>query len=801
MACADFRAVTDGPAAGGTSLVPAQLRRRDSSRSGGRAESAGGRAESARAALAAAEGLPRVNLDAALETKFQAPATRTEWVERGELVRSLAGITARLVLVGAPAGSGKTTLVAQWRSSPAEHRQFAWISLDPGDNEPARLCRHVVRALAGACPELDTDGILRALRAEVPDLAGTVLPLLVNELAGLAEQVVLVLDDYHVIRDRSCHDLVTFLVLHLPAAVGLVMITRTDPPMPLARLRAAADLVEVRARELRLTSAQAAELIRTVAGIQVGEPDLAELMDRAEGWPAGVYLASLALRGHHSPSAFIRQFTGEARFVTAFLTEEVLSHQPAGLRRFLARTSILSRFCAPLCDAVTGSPDAAGIIDVLERENLFVVPLDDTRQWFRYHHLFAQVLRSELARTEPEMVPTLHQRASDWLDQSGLADQAITHARAAADVPRVISLIARNWRAHVCSGRGATVRAWLSSLDDAAVTAHPVAAHCWAWTAALSGDRESLRRWLPIIETGVHDGPLPDGVRSLQSSAALLKGTFGLDGIGPMRDAAAQAIGLETNPASPWHALARVTYAAALYWSGDLGAAAVQARAVASAASSAGIRMPGFALLALIAADQDRLEEAEELARTAREMVSEAEHDIGAAPQRALAHTAVGAVCAARGRLTEARWEFEHALGVSRSLPAASPWPTLEILVRLAPVLSVLGDRPGATALTDQARLLLASAPDGADAQFARLDQLERQLAGPPPGSRSRGPLTEREVNVLRLLRGTLSVREIGEQLCLSQNTIKTHVSAIYRKLGVSSRQDAIAQGQDIGIL
>ncbi len=797
MACADFRAVTDGPAPGGTSLVPPQARRRDSS------SRSGGRAESARAALAAAEGLPRVSLDAVVETKFQAPATRSEWVERRELVGSLAGITARLVLVGAPAGSGKTTLVAQWRSSPAERRQFAWISLDPGDNDSARLCGHVVYALARACPELNPDDILRALQAEAPDLAGTVLPLLVNELAGLAEPAVVVLDDYHVITDPGCNDLVAFLVLHLPAAVELVMITRADPPMPLARLRAAGDLVEVRERELRLTPAQAAELIKKVAAIELGEADLADLMDRTEGWPAGVYLASLALRGHHSPSRFIRQFTGEARFVAAFLTEEVLSNQPANIRRFLARTSILSRFCAPLCDAVTGSPDAASTIEMLERQNLFVVPLDDSRQWFRYHHLFAQVLRTELTRTEPDIVPALHQRASDWLGRSGLADEAIAHARAAGDMPRTISLIAANW--HSCvddSGQLAAVRGWLSSLGDSVLTAYPLAAHCGAWTAALSGDRESLRRWLPVIEAGEHDGPLPDGVRSMQSSAALLKGTFGFDGIGPMRDAAARAITLETDPASPWRALARATYAAALYWSGDVGAAAVQARAAASTTGTlvAG-RMLGFAILALIEADHEHLEQAEDLACRAREIVARGEPGLGAAPQSSMAYTAVGAVLTACGRLTEARRQFERALGIRRSHSGGSPWPTLEILVRLAPVLSALGDRPGATALADEARLLLVSAPDGADAQLARLDQLERQFAGPPRALRSRGPLTEREVTVLRLLRGTLSVREIGEQLCVSQNTIKTHVSAIYRKLGVSSRQDAVARGHDIGTL
>jgi LuxR family transcriptional regulator, maltose regulon positive regulatory protein len=753
--------------------------------------------------LALATPVPEsATLDTPLETKLHPPRARKEWMERGDLVDYLAGAPARLLLVNAPAGFGKTTLIAQWHSSPAESRPFAWISLDPDDNDPGRLWRHVAYAMQRACPGFSPDDVLAATRAPIPDFAGTLLPRLLSELARLPEPVVLVLDDYHVIKDRNCHDQVDFVLLHLPPTVQLVLITRADPPLPLARLRATADMAEVRAQDLRFLPAEVAQLVGAVAGIELSQDDLADLADRTEGWPTGVYLAALSLRGHCSPSTFIREFTGDSRFVVDFLAEEVLSQQSPEVRQFLARTSILSRFCAPLCDAVNGAAGAAAIIDLLERENLFVVPLDDTRQWFRYHHLFAQVLHSELARTEPEIVPALHERASAWFLHSGLADEAISHAHAARDVAGVVNLIAWHWYAYVASGDVATVRRWLGALGDATVSADPVAAHVAAWAAALSGDRESLRRWLPLVEAGEHDGPLPDGFRSLQSSAALLQGTFGFDGIGPMRDAAAEAIRLETDPASPWHALARAAYATALYWSGDLPAAAEHAQAALSSPSSIGlIRMLALATLALTEVDEGELAHAEQLAHSAREIVADAGPGLGAAPQSSLAFTAVGAVASRRGRLIQARREFEHALKLRRRQPGISPWATVEILLRLAPVLADSGDRPEAAVLLAQARQVLTLAPDGADAQLARLERTERSLAARPRNGSLGGPLTEREATVLRLLRGSLSLREIGEELYLSQNTIKTHTRAIYRKLGVSTRDEAIAMGRNIDIL
>jgi LuxR family transcriptional regulator, maltose regulon positive regulatory protein len=746
-------------------------------------------AESVRPAVAPRQRLP----GAPVEAKLHAPAARREWVQRPELVGYLARVTARLVLVDAPAGFGKTTLVAQWRLSPAESRPFAWVSLDSGDNDPGRLWWHVVSALDRACPEFDAGLILAALQVQAPDFAGTFLPLLVNELAALPEPVVLVLDDCHMIRPGSCYDQIAFLLLHLPSAVQLVLISRVDPPLPLARLRGAGDMVEIRAAELQFGSGQAAELVALTAGVELSGPDLAHLVDRTEGWPAGLYLAALSLRGHPSPGDFIRQFTGDSRFVLDFLAEEVFSRQPAEVQQFLTRTAILGRFCAPLCDAVTGAANSWKIIDLLERENLFVVPLDDSRRWFRYHHLFAQALRRELARTEPGIVPALHERASGWHRQSGSAGEAISHAHAAGDLTGVIDLIAGNWYTGVDSGQAATVQGWLASLGGVAISTHPLAAHCAAWVAAMAGDRESLRRWLPIVEADQSDEVLPDGIRSLRSSAALLQGSFGFEGLGPMREAAARAVALETNPASPWHALARSSYAATLYWSGELDAAAAQARAASSGAGSiAGIRMMSLTILSLIAIEHGNLDEAGRWSRTAVDIVTDAGSGLGGAPQSSLAFAAAGAVSAGRGRLAEAREHLEHALQIRRRIPGITPWFTVEILLRLAPVLLDTGERSRAVTLLSEVRLLLDSSPDGAGAQFARLGRVERRLAGEPREVPVIEPLTDREATVLRLLGGSLSLREIAQELDRSQNTVKTQTRAIYRKLGVSTRRDAI---------
>ena len=591
---------------------------------------------------------------------------------RPALTERLASADARLVLVDAPAGFGKTVAVAQWRSSTIENRSFAWVSLDQGDNDPSRLWWHVVCALQRANPEFGAEQILNALRVQNPEITSVVLPILVNELAALPVPVVLVLDDYHVIREPACHEQLEFLLLHLPPSAQLVLTTRADPPLSLSRLRAAGAMAEIRVPDLRFAPDDAATLLQAVADVTLSEPDLAVLMERTEGWPAGVYLAALSLRGHPSPHTFVRQFTGDNRFVVDFLAQEVLSRQPRKIRQFLTRTSVLGRFCAPLCDAVTGSANSVKILEVLERENLFIVPLDDTRQWFRYHHLFAQVLRGQLMRTEPDLVPALHEKASAWHRLHGSADEAISHAIAAGDFAVAVDLIAGCWYAYVDAGQVATVLGWMRSLGDDQIARSPVAAHCAAWASAMSGNRQTVRRWLPVIDAGQHDGPLPDGMRSLSFSAALLRGVYGFEGLRVMRDSATMAAKLEDDPASPWYALAQAALGFSLYMCDEPQAAAGPLEeAVSSDAALPLTRIVALSTLSLIAAERDMLAEADEFAQKARVLAQR--DDARHTPSASLVSVAAGAVYAAQGRLGEARSELEQALRSRRQIAGGQP--------------------------------------------------------------------------------------------------------------------------------
>ena len=736
-----------------------------------------------------------------LETKLHAPRVREEWVERTELVQYLASSTAKLILVDAPAGFGKSTLVAQWRAFPSQSRKFAWVSVDAGDNDAARLWWYIGWALQRACPELHVGDLLGQLGKRAPDLRGSLLPTLVNELAELTSPVTLVLDDYHMISNRHCHDQLEFVLLHLPRVTQIVLITRVDPPLPLGRLRAVGDLLEIRVPELRFVATEADMLVRAVSAVQLDETNLADLVQRTEGWPAGIYLAALSLRGHPSPSSFIRQFTGDNRFVGDFLVQEVLSRQSSEIRHFLCRTAILDRFTASLCDAVAGSANAAEIIDILERENLFLVALDDGRQWFRYHQLFGQMLLSQLVQAEPDVVPALHRRASEWHQRQGSVGvgEAVVHALAGGDIAGAIDVVARNWPRCMDTGRMRTVRAWLDAIGDDRIRDSPVAAHCAAWCAALSGEQDPARRWLAVVDAGGLDGPLPDGMPSLEFSAALLRGVFGLDGIRAMRESAAAATELDTNPSSPWYALARTALGAALYLSGEFDAAFAQlSDAIQGDASLAEARLLACSVMALVAVERGRLGQAQELVAAARQIAGAG--DPGDAPRSAIVYTASGAVAAMQGRLQEARGSFEHALRAGRRFSGISPWIALDTMLRLAPVLYDLGDPARAAILLGEARAVLASRPDGAKAQFLRAEQAAKRLASRRPQPLAE-PLSDREEEVLRLLRGTLSLREIGQELFLSPNTIKTHTRVIYRKLGVTTRQEAVERGRDMGIL
>ncbi len=733
-------------------------------------------------------------------TKLTPPVPREDWIERPGLIQRLTRSRARVVLLEAPAGYGKTTLAAQWRASMTGRRRFAWLSLDPGDNDPRRLWPQIVLAIQRACPDLQAERILRDLTGHQPDITGAVLPGLINELSALTRPVTLVLDGYQVIRNPRCHQQVDALLLHLPVPVQVVLLSRHDPPLALARLRAAGEMTELRARDLRFTPAETAELLSALSGPGLSKPDLSLLAERTEGWPAAVGLAGLARRGQPAPGLAVRQLTGDTRFIADYLAQEALDGQPSRIRRFLTRTSVLDRFCAPLCDALLGSADSAEILATLERENLFIIPLDESRRWFRYHTLFAEALRTELLRTEPEAVTGLHQRASEWLRRSGTADEAITHAIAWGDVTSAVSLIAEHWYGYAACGLTATVRGWLRDLGDAAIEAHPLAAHCAAWGAALSGDQESVRRWLPVFSEAQGPVPLPDGIRSLRSSAALLRGIYGYDGLRVMREAAAEAAELERDRTSHWYPLGQIALGYSRYLSGDAeGAEAPLRAAAASGADVPLVQMVSLSMLALALVEQGRVPQAEQVAFAARSLARLP--DLCPNPQSSLAHVAAGAVHAAAGRLGAARAELESALQTRLAVPGMSPWPTVEALLLLTQVQLDLGERGAAAAHLERARLLLGWSLDGAEVQLAWLTRLERRLARRPRASSVADPLTERELVVLRLLRGSMPLREIAGELDVSANTVKTHARVIYRKLAVSTRQDAVTRGHELGIL
>ncbi|MEW2353620.1 LuxR C-terminal-related transcriptional regulator [Spirillospora sp. NPDC029432] len=729
-------------------------------------------------------------------------------IDRPGLVRTLvAARAARVVLIAAPAGYGKTTLVSRWEADPAETRPFARVALDETCDGPVALWTAILLALDSATGGAAGDDLGRLLRARGADeqVRDLLVPHLLGRLGALRTPLVLVLDGYHAVTDPDCHRRLASLIARLPEAVQLVLVTRAGPALPLARYRAAGETLELRADRLRFTRAEAGRLVRLVAGLDLAGRDLDALAERTEGWPAAVSLAALALR-EHPDTAIARDLTGTDRHIADYLAEEVLEPLPAALRAFLVRTSILAEFTAPLCGAVTGTDDAEAALGRFDRDDLFLVPLDGARRRYRYHRLFAEALRGELARTEPGLVPELHRRASDWYERAGMAGEAIGHALAAGDLDRAVAVAARGWFGLVAAGRAAALRGWLAAIGSDRVHSDPVAAVCAAWAAAACGDRPGLRYWLREIEGMPGGGRLPDGAASPRAAVALIRATYGYDGVRRTVEAAGTAAGLERDPTSPWYALARLALGFARYLAGDAAAAVEPLEEAVRAEGARDVMRPaGLALLAMAAAERGRAGEAAELARAAGAALAEQGTDQG--PAAGLIHTAHGVALAALGRGAEAVRDLERGLRLFRELPGIPPAHVALNLIATAELAAGRGEPDRAGALLDDAAALLGGVPGDGGLLESRHAALRRHLAtaarrsaggaGSPPAE----PLTERERAVLRLLRGPLSYREIGARLFVSVNTVKTHARSIYRKLGASSREEAVRKARDLGLL
>jgi LuxR family transcriptional regulator, maltose regulon positive regulatory protein len=460
--------------------------------------------------------------DLLLATKFNLPHLRSSLVRRSHLTERLQqGGEEALTLISAPAGFGKTTLLAQWLAE--NNTPVAWLSLEQEDNDPTRFLSYVIAALQTVDAQIGITALalLHTLHPPPPE---TLITLLTNDLASHATgDVILVLDDYHVIDAEPIHRAMTFLVEHLPPNMHLVLATRADPPLPLARMRARGQLTEVRASDLRFSAAEAGMFLQGMMGFDLSEEALVGLERRTEGWIAGLQLAALSMRGRSDISSFLTAFSGSHRFVLDYLSEEVFASQPAHIRFFLLHTCLLERLSGSLCDAVTGMTGGQAMLEWLDKANLFLVSLDDERQWYRYHHLFAEVLRHHLEQTEPALVLELHQRASAWYEQQGLFGEAIHHALAASDFEHAADLIEKSYKEIALHGNVHLVLGWIKMLPDELVRARPSLSIYYADLLMFTHEMEAA------------EARLQDAEQSLEKNKDTLQGPMILGPIATIR--------------------------------------------------------------------------------------------------------------------------------------------------------------------------------------------------------------------------------------------------------------------------
>jgi LuxR family transcriptional regulator, maltose regulon positive regulatory protein len=641
--------------------------------------------------------------DVLLATKLHIPRPRPGFLARPRLTQRLTeGMARELVLVCTPAGFGKTTLLADW----ARGGQWpvAWLSLDEGDNDPVRFWRHVTVALDGVL-----EGVASRVRALLASLQSAscqmVAATLVNELADSSGEVVLVLDDYHLVRAPAVHRSVGFLLEHLPPSLRLVIASRSDPPLPLARLRARGQLTELRAVDLRFTPEEAADLLRTVTGSELPEAAVAALGDRTEGWAAGLQLAALSLLGHPDTAAFVEEFSGSHRYVLDYLAEEVLDRQPEPLRDFLLETSALERLSGPLCDAVTGRSDSQALLEQLERSNLFLVPLDEVRGWWRYHHLFADLLHARLAQERPERVPELHRAAAAWSERHGLVDDAIRHALAAGDAAWAARLVERHFDALLRRNEDATLQRWLREIPVEVVRSRPRLCLAQALWALIGGRLEAVEPLLADAELALaatadeHYEPSVGRATSLVANAPAA--------IDALRAGLARFHGdAERTTAFCQQALAKLTDAdrtlrALVDWYLTV-ADWLRGRVVEAEQALAGLvaeqRAAGERYFALRCYDLGRVQRARgclgaalNTYRQALDGCSDAGRPL---PPAGMAHVGMAWVLYERGELDSA---LDHATeGVALCRQLAYPVPLLAGLAILARIRQARGDAPGA---------------------------------------------------------------------------------------------------------
>jgi len=727
-----------------------------------------------------------------LDAKFSIPRRRTGTVSRADLVQRAHSSGCRLVAVTAPAGYGKSTFMAEWAAT--ESRRVAWVSLDRYDDDPQTF----LVSLASACYRA---GLCRAefvvdMRGVGVSVLGRAGPRLAAELRASRVPFVLMLDDLHELQSPACHDVLGMVISAIPEGSLLAATSRDEQPH-VPRLRAAGDALELGAGDLALDAAGARQIFSN-AQVSVRGEVAATVAERTEGWPVGLYLAALIARESPGQAPTV---TGEDRFVADYLYREALSQQPKAIQRFLRRTAVLDQLCAPLCDALLGSSGAAIHLRHIEAHSLFLTPLDRHRHWHRYHPLFREFLLGELRRIEPDMLPRLHQRAADWYESSGSPAQAVEHLLQTGDWDRTVRLVTKLTPPTYQAGQLSTVLRWFQAIADPQIERYPPLSVHRCFVSVLTGDAAGALRWAAVVDAASFDGVPADGSASYDSARAMLRAAMCAAGPESMMADASFAVAQEP-PSSPFRDTALWLLAEAHLLTGHLD----EARAHFADASAAAAAVGNFdtipiceSQLAWLAMDRGEWQDADVQVKLALAMIEE---------KRLFDYVTGIAAFASAARLSLHHGDSEVALRklawAMRARPTATylmPFHAVRLRVHLAKVYLALADVGTARQLMREIDDILIHRPAlGTLIDDAR-DLRGILASGGAAGATGTLPLTPAELRLLPYLQTHLTADMIAERLFISSHTVRTEIKAIYRKLGVSSRNAAVEKATAIGLL
>jgi LuxR family maltose regulon positive regulatory protein len=687
-------------------------------------------------------------------------------VARERLVRRL--MDARevpLALLAAPAGYGKTTTLLEWAQH--DERPFAWIALDRAADDPGQLLAAVESAT--------------------------------GPLTKRGSPFVLVLDDLQFIRSAAAIDVLKAIVARPPAGAQVVLASRGEPPFPLGRLRAHREVLELTSRDFAMTRREAAALLE-LARVELGATEVDALVQRTEGWPAGLYLAAVSLREQPNAAAAAGRFGGDDRIVSDYIADSLLSDLSTAQVTFLRRTSMLDRLSGSLCDAVLGESGSAGMLRDLARANVLLVPVDRTDHWYRYHGLLAQMLRAELRRDDPDLEPELHRRASRWHADHEDIDAAIRHATAAGDVRVAGDLLWANIFRYAPLGRSPPVRRWLGRFTDEQAAGHPPLALAAATVHLARGDRDLAEHWTAAAARALRGAAATPLTASLEAGIAAMRAAIARDGIVRMRDDAAHAYALSGDD-SPWRCAERLLEGAACHLLGarERALSLLEEGSRRSVVAAPTINALCLAQLALLAVERDDWTLGAELATRARQQI--ARLHLGEHPTMSLVLAVAAMTQAQLGHIEAAKSDFGEATRLLEDMDDFAPWYVAEARIVLSRAALRLSDVVGARALLDDAARALRAASDAPvlrawlDEARAHVEEYSASAAIAPTS------LTTAELRILRLLPTHLSFREMGTRLYVSANTVKTQAQAVYRKLDASSRSEAVMRARDLGLL